>query len=63
MKEKRTLMTGTGLLVAFALWTVLIARADVQAIGPCGSSVGFAAVNGWFHQLTGVHWLLYTVTD
>ena len=33
--------------------------ADVQTIGPEGSSVGFAAVNGAFHNLTGVHWTLY----
>jgi undecaprenyl-diphosphatase len=36
---------------------------DVQAIGPEGSSVGFAALNGRFHALTGVHMALYTVTD
>ena len=36
---------------------------DVQAVGPNGSKVGFATFNTWFHQLTGVHWTLYTVTD
>ena len=28
-----------------------------------GSRVGFAAINGAFHALTGVHWALYTLTD
>ena len=36
---------------------------DVQPIGPNGSRVGFAAINGAFHALTGVHWALYTLTD
>ena len=36
---------------------------DVRPIGPNGSCVGFAAINGAFHALTGVHWALYTLTD
>lgn len=51
------------LLTAFALWTAALRLADVQAIGPQGSRVGFAALNRWFHQLTGVHLSLYTITD
>ena len=52
-----------GLLIAFALWTVAVYFVDVAPIGPNGSAVGFAAVNGWFHRLTGVHMTLYTLTD
>lgn len=63
MKHKKTMTEGLALLVAFLLWTVLIRTVDVQAIGPEGTKVGFAALNGWFHQLTGVHWTIYTVTD
>ena len=51
------------MVVAFVLWTVLIHFVDVRAIGPEGSSVGFAALNGFVHELTGVNWLLYTLTD
>ena len=36
---------------------------DVRAIGPQGSYVGFATINGYIHRLTGTHMLLYTVTD
>ena len=50
-------------LAAFALWTALVCRIDVKPIGPEGSRVGFAAMNGAFHKLTGVHWALYTITD
>ena len=63
MKKNHNALTGILLLVGFAVWTFLIQEVDVQPIGPNGSSVGFAALNGWFHQLTGVHWMLYTLTD
>ena len=51
------------LLFAFVVWTIAIRIVDVQPIGPNGSSVGFAALNGRFHDLTGVHMTLYTITD
>ena len=51
------------MLVGFVLWTVLICFVDVRAIGPEGSSVGFSTMNGFIHELTGVNWFLYTVTD
>jgi len=50
-------------LAAFLLWTILIQCVDVQAVGPNGTEVGFAAFNVWFHHLTGVHMTLYTITD
>ena len=51
------------LLAAFAAWTIAIHRIDVQPIGPNGSHVGFAALNGFAHRLTGVNWSLYRITD
>lgn len=57
------LWIGIFFLSAFILWTILVSHVDVQPIGPNGSSVGFAAVNGAFHRRTGVHWALYTLTD
>ena len=51
------------LLLAFVLWTILIQTVDVQPVGVNGTKVGFAAVNTWFHRLTGVHMSVYTVTD
>ena len=63
MKGKKQLRAGIGLLVLFVLWTVLIRCVDVQAVGPKGTKVGFAAWNVWVHHLTGVHMTLYTVTD
>ena len=62
-QSKKHLFISLGLLTAFALWTVMVSHVDVQSIGPNGSSVGFAAINGAFHRWTGVHWTLYTITD
>ncbi len=52
-----------GLFAAFVLWTVLITFVDVQPIGPEGSEVGFASLNGFVHELLGEHMLLYMITD
>lgn len=52
-----------GLLSTFVLWTVAVRFVDVAPIGPNGSAVGFATLNGWFHHLTGVYWSLYVLTD
>ena len=62
-KNKKMLVCGASLVLAFVLWTVLVRLVDVRAIGPEDSSVGFATLNGFVHELTGVNWLLYTVTD
>ena len=61
--RRKDLLAGIVLLTEFALWTVLIRHIDVQNAGPNGTEIGFAAINVWFHRLTGVHMLIYTVTD
>ena len=61
--KKRKMYGALGLLAAFALWTVAVELVDAQPIGPLGSAVGFATLNGFVHDLTGVHMALYTVTD
>lgn len=61
--SKKLFLSATGFLAAFVLWTVAVCVVDVQPIGPDGSSVGFAVINGFVHKLTGVHWTLYTITD
>ena len=62
-KSRGLLWLGGSLLAAFALWTVLVCFVDVQTIGPRESSVGFAALNGYVHDLTGVNMSLYVITD
>ena len=61
--KKKCLCISVFMLVSFIIWTLLINLVDVKAIGPEGSSVGFATLNGAFHTLTGTHMWLYTVTD
>lgn len=65
MKEyrKSSLRTGILLLILFAVWTVLVQNVDVQNAGQTGTKVGLATLNIWFHDLTGVHMMLYTITD
>ena len=60
---KKTMIAGLALLAGFVLWTALILLVDVQPVGQKGTNIGFAAFNTWFHRLTGVHMILYTVTD
>ena len=62
-KKRKAFCVAVFLLVAFVLWTVAVCSVDVKAIGPQDSTVGFATVNRFFHNLTGVNMHLYTVTD
>ena len=57
------LWAAVGLLLAFVLWTLTVCFADVKEIGPSGSAVGLAGLNGFVHGLTGVHMDLYLITD
>ncbi len=61
--RKKMFFMGAGFLGAFVLWTVLVSYVDVRAIGQNASSVGFATLNGYVHNLTGVNMFLYTITD
>lgn len=62
-QNKSNFYIALGLFAAFLLWTAVICLVDVRAIGPRGSTVGFAALNRFFHGLTGVHMSLYVITD
>ena len=62
-EKKKLLLLGGAFLVAFIFWTALLVFLDVKEIGPRGSSVGLASLNGAFHKLTGVNMLLYNITD
>ena len=65
MKEygKKGIAVGISLVLVFRVWTVLIQCVDVRPVGVNGTNIGFAAVNTWFHQWTGTHMGLYTITD
>ena len=57
------LLVGILFIVSFVLWTLAVSFVDVQPIGPQESSVGFAKINTYIHNLFGVHMSLYIVTD
>lgn len=61
--KKKKLFIAIILLASFVLWTVLISLVDVKPIGPNATSVGFATLNRFFHELTGVNLQLYIITD
>ena len=65
MREKRKifLFVGTICTLTFVVWTILLQKIDVQPLGVEGTMIGFATLNCWFHQLTGVHMSLYVITD
>ena len=62
-ESQRSFCIAASMLLAFLLWTLAIQFVDVQAVGPQESSVGFATINLFVHNLTGVHMSLYTITD
>ena len=62
-KSKVGFITAACLLTTFVLWTLIVSFLNVQQIGPRGSSVGLAGINAWVHNLTGVNFDLYNITD
>ena len=59
----KSLLFGMLFLLGFVVWTTLIQTVDVQPAGQNGTDIGFATINCWFHQMTGVHMAIYTITD
>ena len=51
-QDRKKLGIALVLLGAFVLWTAAVRCVDVRPIGPRESQVGFAALNGFFHNLT-----------
>lgn len=61
--QKLSLCVAVAFLVSFVLWTIAVCNVDVMPIGPKGTSVGLANLNSFVHNLTGVHFSLYILTD
>ena len=61
--KRKSFGAGICLLAAFVLWTLTVCFVDVRPIGPNGSAVGLAGINQFFHDLTGVNFILYHITD
>ena len=52
-----------GLFAVAIIYTLLVKYIDVQEIGPNDSLVGFATINNFMFNLTGVNMLWYDITD
>ncbi len=62
-ETKRDLYVGIGFIVVFIIWTIAVKFIDVLPIGPNGSNVGFATLNGCVNAFIGTCMPLYVITD
>lgn len=62
-RNQKKLSASLFFLSAFILWTVAVKFIGVKPIGPNNSYVGFAELNQFFHNLTGVNMTIYHITD
>ena len=62
-KRNRALATGILLLLLFVVFTALVSQVDVQGIGPNGSLVGMAHINGPVRDLVGTSDFFYKISE
>ena len=62
-RDKTNLYTTLGVFACFVVYTIMVMFIDVKAIGPEGSSVGFAAINGLVNNAFGYNEILDMITD
>ena len=60
---RKKLYLGLTLVIIFIIFTSTLLFVDRRGVGPNSSIVGYATINLWFHNLTGVNWVMYTITD
>ena len=64
IKKRKILLTlSLAFMLSFVLWTLIVRFVDVGAIGPNCSKVGLATLNNFVHNLFGVHYNIYVITD
>jgi len=62
-KKKKDILVCGGLCAIAIIYTILVKYIDVQAIGPKDSLVGFATINKFIFNFTGVNMEWYSITD
>lgn len=65
MKKKNLkyfILSGFCFLI-FVIYTICVKFVDVAQIGPNNSSVGFSTINNFVHNLFGVNFTIYNITD
>ena len=63
MKSKLYLTASIVLLTLFLIFTVIVMTVDVKPIGPNGSEVGLASINGPFANTIGYNELWYNISE
>ena len=62
-QTKSNIIITACLFLAFIVFTIILKRVDVQAIGPLGSQVGLASINKAVFKVFGVNQILYDITE
>ena len=62
-RARKKILAGAILFAVFIVYTLLVKKIDVKAIGEGGAEVGFAALNGALQKAIGVHNFWYYVTE
>ena len=62
-KKRKDIFVCGGLFAVAIIYTILVKYIDVKAIGPKDSLVGFATINKFIFNLTGVNMVWYSITD
>ena len=62
-KRRKEILLCGGLFAVAIIYTLLVKYIDVQEIGPNDSLVGFATINNFMFNLTGVNMLWSDITD
>lgn len=62
-KKRKDIFVCGGLFAVAIIYTILVKYIDVQAIGPKDSLVGFATINKFIFNLTGVNMVWCSITD
>ena len=62
-KRRKEILLCGGLFAVAIIYTLLVKYIDVQEIGPNDSLVGFATINNFMFNLTGVNMLWCDITD
>ena len=63
MLKQKKFIGSTIFLLLFILWTLAVSVIDDKTIGPLESAVGFATINKLVHNLRGVNFTFYYITD
>ena len=59
----RKWLIGLCYFLLFVIWTLMVINIDVGIAPNTFTEIGLSTLNLWFHEMTGVHFELYAITD